>query len=128
MNQDIVNNLNDICLELKDVGFGVCVTNAIRSDNIFITIDKISQTTRKNLFQERYLLMTTEEDCSPTYSTTKHFTYKDIEEVVERIRDYMSIENYNIIDDQFEGLNFINLKKSLIAQLTISFKLCEKIY
>lgn len=70
--KDIEQDLKDICLELRDIGF-----------NTYIYYHN-----NQHILQITYKKPNTEGDF--------RFEYKEVEEVVERIKDYMSSKEYRV--------------------------------
>lgn len=67
LSEDVMQDLNDICLELTDVGFKVDIYNEDDHKDVII-------------FKPNHGL----------------FKYKEVKDVVERIKDYIKDQNYSI--------------------------------
>lgn len=78
---NIRSNLEDICQELKDGGFGVYITYNSSVEQTSLIIAKLDITTFRDAGDFNY---------SP-------FKFADIEETVERIKEYMKSEGYEVI-------------------------------
>ena len=83
LSKDIIQNISDICIELVDIGFCEIETDTLEISCPYVCIQKEHSFTDNG------------ED--------SFFEYEKVEEVVERIKDYMSGCGYNTQISKLKG-------------------------
>ncbi len=81
--EEVINTIKDICIELEDEGFSINIAPISTKNDYVIVIKKISD----------HVLLTIDE-----------FFYSDVEEVVNRLDEYISKENIKSIDVIISGV------------------------
>lgn len=95
---DIINNLNDICLELKDIGLSVIITHNEKFDSYNLSIEESE------------------------YKYYNRITYKDKNASIETYTINMVIEQFI---SYMESIGYSDIKRGIINQTGFNLKYWE---
>jgi hypothetical protein len=103
-NEEILQNLEDICLELQDDRYTINISD---EDSIFngrysSLLSTDLSTRRSHKMKEKYIdayfIQIKKYKCQDNLiHTSQQFNYSDVDEYIERMKDYMELEGFKIM-------------------------------
>lgn len=104
--KEVINDLKDICLELKDEGYNIkyTLTSSEKNHNMRKDPDYV------DILQKNILQISKPRKIRNSTSTTSIIFFDEISEVIERIKEYMLSCGYKTTVNKLKTLNTEDVK------------------